>query len=296
MKIFVVYASAGTGHFKAAEAIYNYLQNQNKNIQIELIDVLDKSNILFKNVYNYGYVLAVNYAGPLWAIGFWITYSEFLRTIIKWSRFVINRINTKRFASLLIKENPDYIISTHFLSSEISAYLKRNQKINSKIITVITDFGIHPFWLSKGTDIYVVALGSSRWQLILRGVEENNIKELGIPIDAKFLRRYDKSIIFKNLGLQQDKFTVLIVTGSFGIGPIEEIVELLHNDAQILVVCARNRRLYKRLKYKSYPNLKVFGFIDNIQELMAISDLIITKPGGLTISESLAMDLPPIFY
>jgi UDP-N-acetylglucosamine:LPS N-acetylglucosamine transferase len=129
---------------------------------------------------------------------------------------------------------------------------------------------------------------------ISRGIKQL-AKELGIPIESKFLERYNKNALFEKFRLDKGKFTVLIATGSFGIGPIEAIVDSLYKDVQILAVCARNRRLYKRLKNKNYPKVRVFGYVDNIEELMAISDIIITKPGGLAISESLAMDLLPIF-
>jgi len=86
-----------------------------------------------------------------------------------------------------------------------------------------------------------------------------------------------------------------VITGSFGIGPIERIADLLQEEAQMLVVCARNKKLYLRLKAKKYPQLNLFGFVDNIEELMSVSDVIITKPGGLSIAELLVKELPPIF-
>ena len=296
MKIIIAYASAGSGHYKAAEAIYSYFNaHKQNNIELKLIDVLEKSNILFKNIYSYGYVFIVSYATWLWAVAFKTTHVKSLRTIIKWLRFIINRINTKNFSQVLIRENPDCIISTHFLPSEIAAYLKLKRKINSKIATVITDFGMHPFWLLEGADMYIVASNYTKEKLVAEGIEEEVIKVFGIPVDSKFLRAYEKDSLCEKFGVQKDKFTVLITTGSFGIGPIEKIVDLLYRQTQILVVCAQNRRLYRKLRSKKYPGVLVFGFINNLQELMAISDIIITKPGGLTISESLAMELLPIF-
>ena len=208
---------------------------------------------------------------------------------------LINRLNGKDFSNFLIRNNPDFIISTHFFPSEIAGYLKETKKINSKLLTVITDFGIHPLWICCGTDMYIVASDFSKEQLILEGIRENIIKDLGIPIDSKFLKKYEKNILCKKLALEPDKFTVLISTGSSGIGKVEEIVGSLYKEAQVLVVCAHNKILYARLKERNYPKVKVFGFIENIQELMAVSDMIITKPGGMTISESLVMGLLPVF-
>ncbi|MCG2706946.1 MAG: hypothetical protein L6254_05340, partial [Candidatus Omnitrophica bacterium] len=137
--------------------------------------------------------------------------------------------------------------------------------------------------------------GITKEQLILEGVKEDKIKEFGIPVESKFFKRYDRDALCEKLNIQKDKFTVLMVTGSFGIGPIEEIINLLYKDVQILAVCANNRRLYARLKNKNYPNTRAYGFVDNMPELMAASDIIITKPGGVSISEILAMELVPIF-
>lgn len=295
MKIIVTYASAGTGHRRAAEAIYNYFKDNCPACDLKIIDALEKTNPLFKNLYTCGYLFLVNNALWLWQIGFWLTYVKRLRPFNRIAGLIINRLNAKNLAEFLIRENPDCIIATHFFPSEIAAYLKRGHKINSRIVTVITDFGIHPFWIQDATDIYIAASGFTKEQLVFEGVKENSIKDLGIPIDSKFLNRYEKAILYKKFNIEPDKFTVLIVTGSFGIGKIEQVVDLLHKDAQILAVCANNGKLYARLKKKNYPRVKVFGFIDNIQELMAISDIIVTKPGGLTISECLAMELLPIF-
>ncbi len=294
MKIFIAYTSAGSGHFKAAHAVYNYLKQKNSNLELRLVDVLDNSCLLFKSIYSSGYAFLVTYLPWAWALGFYITSIKPLRPVIKQIAFLINRLNTLKFARFLIREDPDFIISTHFLPSDIAAYLKRRQRINSKIVTVITDFGVHPFWLSDGTDIYIVASNFTKQQLMREGIKENKIKVLGIPIGQEFLEGLERHTLLRKFNLE-DKFTVLVVTGSFGIGPIEKIVDLLYKDVRVLAVCARNKALFNRLKRKNYPNVLVFGFIDNIEELMAISDIIIAKPGGLTISEILAMELPPIF-
>lgn len=295
MKILITYASAGSGHRQAAEAIYNYLRENRKTAELQIIDALDKTNPLFKNIYSYGYFLLVNRALWAWRIGFWLTLIKSLRPVNRALIFIINLLSAKKFAEFLSQENPDYIITTHFFPSEISSYLKKAHKINSKLITVITDFGVHPFWISEMVDIYITALPFTKEQLIRQGVGESQVRQFGIPVHPKFLEKYEKNILAKKLGIEQNKFTVLLTTGSFGIGPIEALVNLLYKDAQVLVVCARNKRLYAQLKYKNYPNVKIFGFIGYIQELMAVSDIIICKPGGLTISEALTMELAPIF-
>ncbi len=295
MKIVITYASCGTGHRRAAEAIYNYFQENCPHQDLKIIDALQKTNFIFRKLYSYGYLFLVNHALWLWHFAFWLTSIKCLRPTTNFLISVINRLNAKNFSDFLIQEKLDFIISTHFFPSEIATHLKKFNKLNSKLVTVITDFGIHPLWISAGTDMYIVASNLSKEQLILEGVQENSIKDLGTPIDSKFLKKYEKNILCKKFNIEPNKFTILITTGSFGIGQIEEIVDSLYKEVQILVVSAHNKILYARLRKRNYPSVRAFGFIDNMQELMAVSDMIITKPGGLTISESLAMGLLPIF-
>ncbi len=295
MKIVIVYASAGAGHRKAAEALYRYFKDILPPVDLRLIDVLKKSNPVFKNIYRYGYHFLVNHIMWLWGALFWLTSLKRLNPIIKPLSLFISRINAAIFVDFLVSEQPDIIISTHFLPSELAAYLKRKNKIKSKLVTVITDFGIHPFWVLTGTDLYIVASSFTKQQLLGYGIKNASIREFGIPVPSEFTYRYDENAIRAKLGLAPGKLAVLITTGSFGIGPIDKIVESLYKDVQLIVICANNKKLYKRLKRKNYPDVLLFGFINNIHELMAVTDIVIAKPGGLTTSELLNMELAPIF-
>ncbi len=297
MKIIITYASAGAGHLKAAEAVHAYIKENYKDVDVKSVDVLSTTDAFFSTSYNYGYSFLVRHMPIFWRLAFWVTDVKFLRWISRPIVSFADRLQTVKFSRFLTRENPDYIISAHFMTSQIAARLKRKHRITSKLITIVTDFGVHPFWISKHTDLYVVASDYTHQQLLLKGASpKDRVKELGIPISAKFSKPIDKTAVRKKLGISEGKFTVLVATGSFGIGPIEEIVDLLYKDVQILIVCARNEKLLHQLKAKNYPSdVVVFGFIDNIEELMSVADIIVTKPGGLSISESLVMGLMPIF-
>jgi len=295
MKAVIVYASAGAGHFKAAEAIYKYLKNNCPQIEVSLVDILPMTSPTMQFNYRFGYNFLINRALFLWSLSFWMTDTKWLRFIVRPLSELINHFNTLPFRNFLLKENPDLIISTHFLPPEIATRLKRSGKIRSKIITVITDFGVHNFWMHKGTDIYVGASSVTGNILAKKGVKRECIKEFGIPVDEKFLKPLDRNELCRKLGVAADKFTVLIMTGSFGIGPIEEIIHLLQGKAQLLVVCASNKALYAKLKSANFTDTKVYGFVDNVQELMNVSDIIVTKPGGLSISEILISGIVPVF-
>lgn len=295
MKIIIVYASAGAGHLKAAEAIYQCIKERCPDTDIGLIDLLEKSSVFFRFSYKQGYSFFVKKALLLWRFAFWVTYFRPLRFLTRGIGAVINRLNSRAFAEFLIAEQPDFVISTHFTTSEIAAGLKLRGKLKSKLITVITDFDVHPFWVSKGTDIYIVASEFTRARLAAEGGLAERIIVSGIPVDPKFLKQFNRVELAGKFGIDKDKWTVLLITGSFGVGPLEQIAQSLSSDVQVLVVCASNKKLYERLQAQNLKNVQVFGFVRNVEELMAVSDMIVTKPGGLSISESLIMGLVPVF-
>ena len=295
MKLLITYASAGAGHRRVAEAVYNYFKEERPEVNLEMVDILTKTNALFRFDYVKGYSFLVRYAVKLWHFAFWLTEFKVLRPLTRFFAFLTNQINTQGFAAYLIRENPDYIISTHFLPSEIAAHLKIRKKISSTVITIITDFGVHPFWVSRGTDLYIVASDFTRDKLIAEGIPPEKIKVFGLPSDTKFLQQFDRAALAGKLGIAADKFTVLLMTGSFGIGSLEDLTASLCRDVQVLVVCATNKKLYVKLNKRNLPNVKVFGFVNNAEELMGSCDIIITKPGGSTIAEILNMELVPVF-
>lgn len=295
MKVLITYASAGAGHRRAAEAVYDYLKNNRKDLELELVDILPFTNPFFRFCYNRGYPFLVHYAVWLWGFFFRMTEFRLTRGLSRKSSIFVNYLACRKFAGFLIEKEFDYIVSTHFLNSELAANLKLKNKIKSKLITVITDFGVHPFWVSGGTDLYIAASGLTRDKLLKIGVREEQIKVFGIPFNPVFSKAQNRGQLAAKFGIDAVKFTVLVMTGSFGSGPLEKIAQSLCNDAQVLVVCAKNKKLFSRLNKKNLKNVKVFGFVNNAQELMGVSDIIITKPGGLSIAELLNMGLFPIF-
>jgi len=295
VKVLIIHASAGAGHRRAAEAIYNYLKEHDPGLKLELLDALSKTNALFKFDYTKGYSFLIKYARIVWRWAFWATGSLILRPVSRQLARLINRLNSRELIRYLEQENPEVIISTHFLPSELAAGLKKQGRIRSKIITIITDYGVHPFWISPATDLYVVASDFTRQRLLLEGVPLELICVSGLPFDPKFMRHFDRRVLAHKFGIDHKAFTVLLMTGSFGLGPLEKIAYALHHDCQVLVVCAGNKTLYRRLVKKNLKQVKVFGFVSNTEELMAVSQVIVTKPGGSTITEVLIMELPPVF-
>ncbi|MEW6407160.1 MAG: glycosyltransferase [Patescibacteria group bacterium] len=295
MKLLIAYASAGTGHKHSAEALYAYIKKYHKEIDVQIKDILSFTTPIFNFVYSFGYNFVARNTPKLWGFFYNISGNSTSLFISNKIRFLINRTNDNKFVRFLEKEQFDVILSTHFFPSEIACILKKQKEIKSLLISIITDFAVHPFWVNKEIDKYIVALPEAKNDLIREGIPEYKIKILGIPINEAFLLKKDRLAVAKNLGVDISKFTVLIVVGSIGTGPIEKIIDLLDMDTQALVICGRNVRLFKELKLKNYKNAIIYDYVNNMDELMSVSDIIITKAGGITISESIAKNLPAIF-
>jgi processive 1,2-diacylglycerol beta-glucosyltransferase len=149
--------------------------------------------------------------------------------------------------------------------------------------------------VNQGVNIYSVACDYTKEKMMRLGIEADRVFVTGIPTDEKFIFNPDKKEIRQTLKVNPDLFTVLIATGSFGMGPIQELIQVLSGH-QLLIVCGHNKKLFESLKSKANNKVHVFGLVNNMHELMSAADVMVTKPGGLSIAEALVKKLPLIFF
>jgi processive 1,2-diacylglycerol beta-glucosyltransferase len=298
-KILIIYATAGIGHKKAAMAVKEvYDEMKLPGVEVTLIDALDYTNDFFRWSYLQAYLLMVNKLPTFWGLSYYLTDLPFVDLFVSTIRRVSNWANSKKLVNYIRDTKPDVIISTHFFASEVIADLKQKSLMLSRLITIVTDYRLHAWWVCEGTDAYIVASDDTRRDLEGRKVDPAKIKVMGIPIEPVFSKTLDRPKIFKETGLRDDLFTILVIGGGFGMGPIEGIVKVIAQipkELQTVVVCGHNEELAQRiqsLKDEYKLNMKVLGFIDNVYEYMDISDVLISKSGGITVSESLAKEIP----
>lgn len=294
MKILIVHASAGAGHQKAAEAIAHGLKAFGDH-NVLCIDALDLTSPFYKHVYRQTYTKLISYVPWLWGMFFYLCNVPVLVPAVNFWRRIMNAVNGGYFHQFLQDEQFDYIFSTHFFPTEVAGYLKKAGKIRATVVTVITDMDVHSIWLSNGVDKYAVATDWTKRKLQAMGVAPGKIFVTGIPVHEKFTYPRVRREVRAKLGIAQDLFTVLLATGSFGIGPIEQTIEALAGN-QVLVICGHNKGLYERLSRTPREGVRVFPLVHNMDELMAASDVMVTKPGGLSIAEALASHLPLVFF
>jgi processive 1,2-diacylglycerol beta-glucosyltransferase len=164
------------------------------------------------------------------------------------------------------------------------------------IVSIVTDFEAHALWMDSCVDLYCVAAEETRARLVARGVPPSGIVATGIPVAQKFLSRPDPPAVRKNYGLRDDQPVLLVLSGGLGMGPVAKILaelDKVSGQFQTLVVTGNNEKLRRELaaQTRQHPT-HVLGFSTNMHELMAVADIIITKPGGLTSSEALALGKP----
>lgn len=300
-KILIFYASYGGGHLSAAKSINEYIQKNYSNVATELIDCMKYVSIPIEKITTTAYNEMAKKAPWAWGK----IYSDSQKGPLAHITSRSNKIFAIKLLRLLREKNPDLIISTHPFGSQMCSYLKRKNKINAKIATIMTDFAPHDQWLveSDFVDYYFVAHNKMKEYLISKNISENKIFSTGIPISNKFLENFNKKEILDNLNLKTDKKTILFFAGGkFGLGKSRtlEIFKCLVNDfddIQIIAISGKNKKMNEEfntiVKNANKENsIKVFEFVDNVPELMAISNLVITKPGGLTTTESLVSGLP----
>ena len=301
MKILIVYATAGTGHKKAALAIKEALREiAPQDVQISIIDSLDYTNVFFKWSYLKIYLLMVNKLPHLWGFLYYLTDNFcFNRAIMHLRRFN-NWLNSKRLVEHLLSSKPDCIVSTHFFTSEVISNLKKRGLLKSRLITVITDYRLHSWWISDFTDTYIVASEDAKADLTRYNIPSSSIKILGIPVEPSFSKKLDKGKILEDAGLREGIFTILVIGGGFGVGPIEDIIKVIASISkplQVITICGHNERLVETinaLKARLNIEIKVLGYVNNVYDYMEISDILISKSGGITVSEGLAKELPMI--
>ncbi|MBU9713756.1 MGDG synthase family glycosyltransferase [Evansella tamaricis] len=200
-----------------------------------------------------------------------------------------------RLKKIIEEEEPDVIINT-FPSFAVPSY---RSKTNTWIpnYNVITDYCLHHSWVHPGIDKYYVATSELANELVKSGVRTENILVSGIPIKREFYAPYNKNQLVEKYHLSSTKPTVLIIAGAFGVSKgMKEVSELLKDDTelQLLIVCGKNEELFNQLqlRYQMYKNIHVYGFVTEMEELLKIADCVITKPGGVILSEALATNTP----
>jgi processive 1,2-diacylglycerol beta-glucosyltransferase len=298
--ILIVSASTGSGHVRAAEALELCLHERYPHIKVTNVDMMEYVSWLFKLSYVKGYIDMMMY--QRWLFGLLYKYMDKppRNNVIQYLRLWFQKINMGRARKAFRQLNPGHVICTHFTPAEMFDRARRNGVRIPPVSVVVTDFNVHWIWVYRMLDEHFVANTEAAVRLAGRDIAPEKIHVAGIPLCPVFAQNYSVPANRTALGLQPDTTTILLLAGGFCISKIDLLARklLLHElKLQLIAVAGNNKVLqasFERVALEFPDRLIVVGFTKEIENYMAASDLVITKPGGLTISECLALGKPMI--
>ena len=304
-KILILTVSAGEGHNSVAKAISNKLKTDENNIVKTINLFKDLSNEFKYRMVDEGYILSCRYLlGIFNSIFEKLTYRNTLNREKSPVQLTIKK-ETPELLKSIYNYKPDVIIVTHCMPAVILTNLRKIYPINATIIGILTDYMVHPFWEScNGIDYMITPTEELELDVIKRGFMPEQIKPFGLPIREQFNVKLDKKEARKKLGIKDDIFTVLVMNGG-AFGKTTKIVKQLiavKPNLQILVINGRDEdsfiamdkfiRKHQEINHLIYN----YGFVNNVNEFMSASDVLVGKCGCISINESLNIGLPLLGY
>ena len=302
MRILIATVTAGAGHLAAAAALDEAWRAFRPEDVVERIDLVKFFSPLHRKIVSDGYVKLVAHAPELWGMMFGKTDDPKVAKRLLGLQRAFPSNSRIKFARHVQQFAPDVVLCTHYLPIQIlgpmrsRATRKKETAPHPMVVSVVTDFVAHALWMDSCVEFYCVAAEETKPRLLTRGASPENVIVTGIPISARFSAKPDPQRVRQTLGLRDDQPVLLVLSGGFGMGPVADIVaavDKVERTFQIVVVTGKNPELRRELapQDRRHPT-HVLGYASNMHELMAAADLVITKPGGLTTSELLALGKP----
>ena len=293
-KILILYASAGAGHMQAAKAL-KAVSDIKGNAIAEAVDILDYTPGYFKKLYQGGYLEIVKHIPELWGYLFDRSYKYKKPTLTTRLHHIIGNMHLSALLDYVKNFKPDAIVFTHFLGWDALSKLRRHKILNVPFFCIVTDFAVHSLWINKHIYKYYVASEGEKRLLSTHKLKAKDIMVKGIPVHPRFASTASKATLRKKLKLNPKIPMILMISGRYNLSGYEILLKsfrTVKDKLQIVVLAGKNKQLISSMKSiaRSLKNKKVviYGMVDNMHELMKASDIVISKPGGLTTSEVLA--------
>ncbi|MGD0154194.1 MAG: glycosyltransferase [Thermacetogeniaceae bacterium] len=300
LDVLIFSASYGGGHLQASLALAKALGSCQDKLQIEIVDFMELISPAINKVTRFTYTKSIRNTPILYGYFYRVTDNLKLDTLMEKQ---LTNLGLQKILDFLADRSPQMVVATYPTVAGIISYIKRMGQLDTPLVTVITDNTAHCQWVHPETDLYLVASEQVRQGLLCQGVPDSKIAVTGIPIDPKFAQVPPRETLLAKFGLSPDSPVILVMTGAEGmlrgIPALCQVLDEFPLPLQVLVVTGKDKGLYQHLREqagKSSKPLKVYQFVDNVEEFMAVSNLLITKAGGLTISEALALGLPMLIY
>ncbi len=301
MRALILSISKGSGHQHAAKAIEEAFHQNHSSVETlnhNFFELVSRPRV--EETVSKIYFSILRYTPKIWG------YIYDNKRVFQRTARIRNKISLKtsiKFKEIVEKTIPSVIICTQALPCEVSSTFKNYYRNTIPLVAVVTDFVAHAYWVHPEVDLYIVPTQKTKEGLVNQGISPEKIKILGIPINATFeirLTEQEKKAVIKKIGLNETLPIVMLMGGCQGFIPMSRLVKLIHRcktSCQIIAVTGLNHKMRRELtllKAGMKNPMVVYGYVNNIHELMSVSDLLITKSGGMTSSEALVKQLPMV--
>ncbi len=295
MKVLILSSSTGGGHNAAGMAVQEKLiQNGHEAV---MLDMFLLSSARTANFVGQCYVRTARSMPRLF--GFLYRFAGLISSSRRKSPvYYANGLMAKKLRTYLDENHYDAIVMPHLFPAETITYMKRHKMEVPLTVAVATDYTCIPFWAETECDYYIAPHAELLEEYIKKGIPKEKLMPFGIPVKDAFCQKQDKALAKRKLHLPEDKAMYLIMSGSMGFGKIHifayELTTHLKNGEQIVIICGNNKKLKRTLKRQFYrkPGIHIIGYTQHVADFMAACDVIYTKPGGLTSTEALNMNIP----
>lgn len=300
LRILIFSTAYGAGHVRASEAIIKAIRKNAPYSEVIHLDYGECLNKTLNSIIKNTYLTMIKHSPQIYGKLYYSTASVAPDSIIQRS---LNSFGMAKLKKLIQSLQPDLIICTFPTVAGVLSQLREKGILSVPLVTVVTDYVAHSQWIHSGVDMYIVGCGEVYEELVSRGIMPERIHVTGIPVNPRFESHIDGSETISRLGLLSNRKTILLMGGAYGVlSRIKEVFVSLaemESPVQLIVVCGHDKKLYKEfanMAEKTRNPVVILGFVDNVEELMAAADIIITKAGGLIISEALTQRLPSVIF
>ena len=329
MRVLILSATTGGGHMRAANALKDYILGKNPDDVVEIYDTIHYVSPLINKAVTNGYVYLATKTPYIF--GSLYKSSDKNTPINKTVELTFSQLR-KRLAPMIDDFKPDIVVTTHSFAAELVCALKTKEGLNVPVISIMTDFAVHKTYINEGVNAYIMSSEEMIQQMLSRGVDRDKLYPFGIPVKSAFLKKIDREKAFEEEGLDPKLPTMLIMAGSFGVTDVLKIYHKIVKspaDFQVIVITGKNEKLYETFeKYlakidinntmyeirqanpdikkhtsmrsskhrKPSKTTKLLFFTDKVDRYMQMADIIVTKPGGLTVTEAIATGLPMAIF
>lgn len=298
-KALLLTASAGGGHNSAAKAVKDELDKL--GVETIVVDALKFTSPVLDKMVSNGYEASAKYIPQTYGSIYKISGGKSKRNL----DVLVRQVMGKKILQLVQAKKPDAIVCTHPFPTMALMKYKEQGTLNIPVVSILTDYTAHPAYIQASADAFVIGDEDVEYILKGAGIPSEKIYPYGIPVSDNFLNTDRVDTVKQSLAIE-DKFTVLLMGGSFGAGNIKEsLIELLSSryDFQVIVVTGRDMMLKEKLEkliseMNTEKTVRILGFTKDMAELLILGDVLVTKPGGLTTTEAILKGIPMIvpFY